>query len=232
MITVSEYLQHLLGQLSLASLGGDQRTAEMAIAYSGDEMLRHFSTPRFKLSEVEMTIPMTVTSAGMEETIFLDSSPSIFGYLVGAQLQQFGNRMGLSAKKGEATAVEPSILGNSYQQLSGPLTSSQFGEVVFQRFREICAARYELPPAGNDAVRFEKELAIAAIELESKLRTRSRVIRTSLSHIGIDPRTEVVRRSGAGFPNLIIKAKVVQEGFRIESVETVDGERRRSIEPY
>ena len=53
-ITLSDYLAFILSEISRARDMADRYTREIALVYAKDDVLRHFSVPRFKLSKMDV----------------------------------------------------------------------------------------------------------------------------------------------------------------------------------
>lgn len=62
-ITLADYVGFIFSEITRARDHADRVAKDMAIAYSKDEVLKHFSVPRFKIPEMELTIPVLISSA-------------------------------------------------------------------------------------------------------------------------------------------------------------------------
>ncbi|RPE08030.1 hypothetical protein EGT74_13225 [Chitinophaga lutea] len=62
-ITLADYVGFIFSEITRARDHADRVAKDMAIAYAKDDVLKHFSVPRFKIPEMELTIPVLISSA-------------------------------------------------------------------------------------------------------------------------------------------------------------------------
>jgi hypothetical protein len=65
MPNLNEYLGGLFNSIASARVISDLQTAQLAEQYAQHEILRHFSVPRMRIGDVELTIPIAIQ--GMSE---------------------------------------------------------------------------------------------------------------------------------------------------------------------
>jgi len=68
-ITLADYVGFIISEITRARDHADRVAKEMAIAYAKDDVLKHFSVPRFKIPEMELTIPVLISSAKFTTTL-------------------------------------------------------------------------------------------------------------------------------------------------------------------
>ncbi|MVT09594.1 hypothetical protein [Chitinophaga tropicalis] len=68
-ITLADYVGFIFSEINRARDHADKVAKEMAIAYAKDDVLKHFSVPRFKVPEMELTIPVLISSAKFSTTL-------------------------------------------------------------------------------------------------------------------------------------------------------------------
>lgn len=68
-ITLADYVGFIFSEITRARDHADKVSKDLAIAYSKDEVLKHFSVPRFKIPEMELTIPVLISSAKFSTTM-------------------------------------------------------------------------------------------------------------------------------------------------------------------
>jgi hypothetical protein len=79
-ITLSDYTGYIFIEIIKAREMADAYAREVAQRYAQDEILRHFSAPRFKIPKMNLTVPVLISGAkfsqivrfNMEETAFRD----------------------------------------------------------------------------------------------------------------------------------------------------------------
>lgn len=73
MATLNEYLGGLFGSISEARVMADVQSAQVAEQYAKHDLLRHFSIPRLRIGDIELTIPVAIQ--GLSERRGLQLSP-------------------------------------------------------------------------------------------------------------------------------------------------------------
>jgi hypothetical protein len=73
MATLNEYLGGLFGSISEARVMADAQSAQVAEQYAKHDLLRHFSIPRLRIGDIELTIPVAIQ--GLSERRGLQLSP-------------------------------------------------------------------------------------------------------------------------------------------------------------
>jgi hypothetical protein len=68
-ITLADYVGFIFSEITRARDHADRVAKDMAIAYAKDNVLKHFSVPRFKIPEMELTIPVLISSAKFSTTL-------------------------------------------------------------------------------------------------------------------------------------------------------------------
>ena len=68
-ISLADYVGFIFSEINRARDHADKVAKEMAIAYAKDDVLKHFSVPRFKIPEMELTIPVLISSAKFSTTL-------------------------------------------------------------------------------------------------------------------------------------------------------------------
>jgi hypothetical protein len=60
MATLNEYLGGLFGSISEARVMADVQSAQVAEQYAKHDLLKHFSIPRLRIGDIELTIPVAI----------------------------------------------------------------------------------------------------------------------------------------------------------------------------
>src|SRR6266436_181269 len=61
MANLNEYLGAIVAHLSQARVLADLESAKIALTYADNDLLRHFSIPRMRIDDVELTVPVAVS---------------------------------------------------------------------------------------------------------------------------------------------------------------------------
>lgn len=102
MATLKDYLGSLVKDLNQARMIADLETAAIAKMYAENKYLQHFSVPRMKILETELTIPIAVDEIQhyKEESIPIDNKK--FYKIVYAELK---NTLGVKSFSRDATTI-------------------------------------------------------------------------------------------------------------------------------
>ncbi len=83
-ITLADYTGYILLEIIKAREMADRHSRQLAETYAQDPVLRHFSVPRFKVSKMDLTIPVLIAGARFNQVISFHTPPSKFaGYILG-----------------------------------------------------------------------------------------------------------------------------------------------------
>lgn len=69
MITLSDYLGYIFIEITNARINADHYAAAQAKEYAKDDVMKHFSIPRFKIPEMDLNIPVLIAGAKFKSTI-------------------------------------------------------------------------------------------------------------------------------------------------------------------
>lgn len=90
MITLSEYVGFIFQEITRARVLADAESKRIAELYAKDEIMKHFSVPRFKIPEMELTIPVIIAGAKYTTVVEFAEKGRLFrNYLV----NEINNRM-------------------------------------------------------------------------------------------------------------------------------------------
>jgi hypothetical protein len=68
-ITLSDYVGFIFGEIVRARALADAESKRIALLYKDDEVLKSFSVPRFKIPEMDITIPVLLSGAKYKTTL-------------------------------------------------------------------------------------------------------------------------------------------------------------------
>ncbi len=88
MITLSEYLNFILKEITDARIGLDHYVAEVAQTMAKDEVMKHFQVPRFRMPEMDLNIPVLISGAKYSSTIqFVMDQNEFYSFIIAARNQ-------------------------------------------------------------------------------------------------------------------------------------------------
>jgi hypothetical protein len=71
-ITLSDYVGFIFGEIVKARAIADAESKRVAMLYKDDEILKSFSVPRFKIPEMDITIPVLLSGAKYKTTLLFN----------------------------------------------------------------------------------------------------------------------------------------------------------------
>lgn len=86
-ITLSEYVGYIFKEIVQARKLSDQASKAIAIEYSKDPILKEFSVPRFKIPEMELSIPVVVSGAKFTTLLQFRMTQEAFITMVSTEVQ-------------------------------------------------------------------------------------------------------------------------------------------------
>lgn len=213
MADLSEYLGHLLCEVTRARVMADAEAVRTAARYLGDgsSLLRHFPVPRMRLPELEITVPVVVNEVPDGYTEQTDADPRLFSRLLAENLAPVLSRQGLKLDTGEITRI---ILED--RQLSRGHLSEDVPELLSRQLQE--RVRMVSRTSGRTAARetalpAERFQEISVILREQIARTVESLPRRPAG-IAVDARTSAVKN--VGDVGLAVNIKLI---IREESLE-------------
>ena len=230
MANLYEYLGAIAAHVSQARVLADLESAKIALAYADNDLLRHFSIPRFRIDDVELTVPVAVSELNI--TAARDAEPldrkTITALTYAEMLTSFGLRA-LPAETADsirtkiAAQVDRLAATIPAQQSDKPVLEyvANIVEIVDKKVRPLTDSGLPKDREGQTwpelAERFRRTLA-------QKLRTevaRGRVNRT-LGNLQVVVESDKLREKNA-HTLLMLKLKLSEEGMTWESFEDGDG---------
>jgi hypothetical protein len=232
MITISDYMAYIMKELVEARRLCDSESLRMASQYANDEYLRYFPAPRFKLSEIEINVPISVSDFDFEEQIALASSESVFVQTVKTQLDSQIFKIQALAEREIGTDLSEvyPLLNEWYAELKKCTTWDSFHTCFDQYFEKITRLMRPvmLLPVGKE-INTAAAPTLSPINLREHLKRQIRVTGKSLKKVMIEPDSNTVSRFGNDFALMHIKAKITEEGIIKTTFTGSDGKEKPMI---
>lgn len=81
-ITLSDYIGFIFSEITRARDHADRVSKEIALVYAQDEILKSFSVPRFKIPEMELTIPVIISGAKFSSALVFNMRQEDFSNFI------------------------------------------------------------------------------------------------------------------------------------------------------
>ncbi len=230
-VLLSDYLAHLLSQVSKARDMADRQSKEIALLYAKDEVLRHFSVPRFKLAKMNLTMPVMVS--GVEVTSLMqflmargEFNTLILGKVVDLITLVLPIKPGPTAgpvvtRGGVLTdGIEP-LSDVFYDQLVAAPDLSRPETVINNNWAGIvekALTNNKIPSELTKLKPIAEILSRALVALTDTLRGKISIPKATIERLLINPVTNVVKDGSSESSVFTIKAELIEEGVIIKRV--------------
>jgi hypothetical protein len=209
MAELSDFLGHILEEITRARVSADAEAVRTAKRYAADpdKLLKYFPVPRVRLPNVEITAPMIVTV--VPEGYVEKTDPDLLSQTVAADLLRMLTQQKIKISTAEITNVikaDPSLSKGYLSQSSADTLSVKIGNQI-------------KTPASK--VKSSKQIHAEVVAL-----IRQQIVQTlqalplSPVGIGIDAATSAVKEfnppTGQGANVLYVKMSISEEALEIE----------------
>lgn len=227
-------MSFIYGEMTRARQHADATSIEIAKGYAKDELLRHFSVPRFRIPEMELTIPVLVADANYDNEYVFKISQEEFNTQYRSELvRSFASLYSERELKIDEKALQR--LEKLYKEISDVLKQSLTSYDALRR--EVLARVVQGVPDITDAVlsgsqkldeyvrKFPAKEQYGSIVkgFGAFVTFNIKVAKSSLTGLLINPETAAVRDGGNASALFQIKAKITEEGIFINSVKDANG---------
>jgi len=139
MPNLGDFIGQLISELLIARAQADLESLRIAEMYKSDNILKHFSIPRFRLPTVNLDIPVAITKVGEITKDEMPGGKILFSDTIGSRIiQETENlliKMGIKYTKTQLASAEKEI--NIYlQQALADVQTYEFTEIA-KRIEEI-----------------------------------------------------------------------------------------------
>jgi hypothetical protein len=209
MAELSDFLGHILEEITRARVSADAEAVRTAKRYASDPdgLLRYFPVPRVRLPNVEITAPMIVSI--VPEGHVEKTDPDLLSRTIAADLFKMLTRRKIKITTTEIIKIikaDPSLSKGYVSQSSADILSVQVGNQI-----KTPASKAK----GSEEIHAE---VVALIRQQIALTLQT--LPLSPVGIGIDARTSVVKEfsqpAGQGANVLYVKMSISEDALEIE----------------
>ncbi len=226
---LNEYLGGLLSSFTKAKILSDLQTAQVAEQYAKHHLLKHFSVPRMKIEDVEMTIPIALDQ--MAETPQTDQKyidkASVNTLVYREVLSTLGLRTlpkSLSTNLRNFISQETQLLENRIKVNEGESDFKSYSDIVANYINSM---EKDLPKLSNKSEEAKRKAAIKSLpnKLQKTLISEVEISRDKIDFQYLNVIVESYKLKDIKSENLIhIKLKISEEGMEWDRSENSDGE--------
>ncbi|WP_053205311.1 hypothetical protein [Jiangella muralis] len=235
-VALSDYLGFCFAEAVKGRELADGYSRQVAERRRGDPDFADFSTPRFRIANLELTIPVLVSDVEVRQVVRFAMEREAFERAV-------------LAEAGRARAVlerEALGLGPDISRPDGARPGAQTRQAMAEFYDELAANAHPLTPesivrerwptvfravlmesrAVPDLVRSAnaaRELTASTPVVADLVHEHTVVEHARLGHLRVSPLTHVVATEGSPSSVFTIKAELVEEGFFLREIRTDGG---------
>jgi hypothetical protein len=250
-ITLSDYVGYIFSEIVRARDIADRESKRIALIYAQDQIMQYFSVPRFKIPEMELTIPVLISGARFSTTVNFVMSKEDFKTFITGKLNNIIRSISLRKRDINFFVVDRRILGNEVKRILKAETSEgtigefydllatnqdpsepeniiqeKWYEVFSQRIQEAkLVEEYKKHYPNNEL--FKQTL----LEIIDKVKQNTIVSQTKITNLLVNPETNAVKNGSNEASVFIVKAKITEEGIFIKTIRDKDtGEEKQITE--
>jgi hypothetical protein len=233
-IVLSDYLAFVFSEISRARDIADRYSKEIALLYAKDDVLRHFSVPRFKLSKLELNMPILVSSVEVSSVTKFQMTrdafrSSVIGMLVEevAFVQTSNPGSGADPVKGtdvprpiRTEGIEPSI-DVFFDQLVALRDFSGAKDIISNNWIEVSTKILAINGFPVELTKARPVSGLIARFLPAvieMINSNLSVPEAAIQKLHINPQTNVVKDGSTDMTVFTIKAELMEEGIIVKSV--------------
>lgn len=244
-ITLSDYTGYIFRELIKARQMSDEYARQVALAYAQDPVLQHFTTPRFKIPKMELTIPVLIAGARYTSTLKFTMPARTFVDFIGGKLASI--EYSLRAAGGRIV-VKPGVIKLQFLPRDAATDRASRGDEP-QSSGEAIKLLYEALRTSNDLSHPEGLVSYAwgtilqlwlnerkLVELYQKYSPNNElskqayteilagikgavvVDKVGIDNLLVDPETNLIKNGSDASSVFTIKAELIEEGFFVRSV--------------
>lgn len=254
-ITLSEYVGFIFSEVVRARAIADLESRKVALTYAQDGVLQYFSVPRFKIPEMELTIPVLISGARystallfmMKREDFLAFIESKLIHVVRSVLIRrkqidiivtkpfFPKVPGLAraSKEIQKAATSQEGANEFYEQLTkndgnspDNIIQDKWYDIFWKRIQEANLIEdYNKFFPNNDL--FKQSLT----EVTEKIKQNTAVSNVRIENLLVNPETNMVKNGSDPTSVFVMKAKIMEEGIFIKTIrDGTTGEEKQVVE--
>ncbi|HKR63830.1 MAG TPA: hypothetical protein VJZ00_08865 [Thermoanaerobaculia bacterium] len=223
-VQLSDYLAYVFSEVSRARDMADRYSKEIALQYEKDDILRHFSVPRFKLSKLDLTMPVLVAGVEVSSLMKFPMSRDEFRAFVISRLTELFTLI-FAVRPGTDRAIRTDGLEPLFDDFHAQLVAlpdpskpenvakEQWTPIVMKTAsrNDVASELMKLPPV----IELLNRSLLALIEF---IKGKIAVPKASIEKLLVNAQTHVVKEGSNDASVFTLKAELVEEGVLVKSV--------------
>lgn len=225
MIKLNDYLGTLISSINQARVMADLESARVAKAYANDDLLKHFSIPRFRAQDIELDIPIAIDS--FNESPVRDYQPINNKSFNSHTYNTVKDAAKVTSFSRKTSKLLNSEIANSSRELEKSLKADISKEIAFKKYQEEMSNSF-FKALENDELKI-KDSKKAKMEFQNSLKEKLyNSIQARESKNQLEDANVVVEASKLReIPNeniIRIKMKLFEDGMEWHTSENTNGD--------
>lgn len=248
-IRLADYVGFIFSEITRARDHADRVSMELAKQYAKDDLLKYFSVPRFKIPEMELSIPVLISGASYDSNLKFVMAPEDFKKYITEKASNAIRSLILKPLPVRPIVVEPlrptgrkrtplkadnseTILDEFYHLLVNNPDPSNPDYIVKEKWLEYFNKRLE---EGKFIDIYQKrypnnELALQLLkDITDKIKNSTIITQAQIQNLLVDPETNVVKTGSTDTTVFTIKAKIMEEGIFVRTIKDEEAGNEKNI---
>lgn len=239
MAKLEEYLGTLVSNLSQARVLADLESARIAEVYAANNLLKHFSIPRMKIQDVELTIPVAIDGTVTE--MVKEEKPVNLTRFTSAAYRDILSVLNVTSLPADVSAATRSEISAHAKTMAEKITKENADSLL----REFVQAIVKYIGKHIDQLIKDKKVDIQAVgDKDSVLKKLETSLAANLkAEIVFKPAGEILRHLDVVVETnklkekkpeslIQIKMKISEEGMEWVTMEDAEGNIVHKLMPY
>ena len=228
---LNEYLGSVISSLTNARVMADLQTVKVAEEYAKHDLLQHFSVPRMRVDDVELTIPIALESTQQKLSSHVDTiDNSEFNKSL---YKEVTRGLGLSSLPRAASSEIRSLLAENTHQLEKKVNFEKTTESVSGFSQEITEKIFTLNEKyglANKEVNLDRESFKRNISQLAEKQININQSSTAIENLQVIAESHLLKEQKP--ENIIyIKMKISEDGMEWQKMEDGNGKTTRKLLP-
>lgn len=255
-ITLSEYLGFIFSEIARARAGADLVSKQIAIEYAADPILKEFSVPRFKVPEMDLTIPVIISGALYTNALKLNISLTDFNNIVTGKLNDLlltltirkggpgggggggggggrpGNDLLTKLLPPASIKIVQEMISSFHQALSKENDLHDIDAIVLKTWDPIFDTVVDDSKLRDQYTKMfpnDELFNKSYLELLNKIKANVVVVSNKIQNLLVNPETNIVKNESTDATVFVVKAKVKEEGIFIKTVKDPDTNQEKQV---
>ncbi len=240
MITLGEYMSFIFKEITRARQYADATSIDIAKSYAKDDLLRHFSIPRFKIPEMELTVPVLIADVNYDNEYLYSTTNKEFLKKFNDELNRSFN--GVFKIKDDLKNLEETSVLALYERIATIVLSKSIDSyndmikqiaTILEQDLDTIITRILIK--NNVLEDYEKRFPRKQhyLDLIDKFTKfvlfNVKIGKSTLTNLLINPETSIINESANEMSIFQIKAKITEEGIFVNSMKDQNGKEIFSV---